>query len=199
MPDRLIYPSRYQPNLHYRVLFLMAVMVASLAVVTWRLWEVQVVHGADYAAKIASNREVRVRIPPVRGEIRDRNGLLLVGNRSRYDIEFYLPEMVRGYRARFGVAAPMLRYAGRVRGMAKMMQEPDIVQIAHTCVFPRLHELGLPVEQEDADLARHFRINTEVPFTYLENVDFGTVAKFSEHDLGLPGVRISAEPMRQYP
>ncbi len=199
MPHRFFQPPGDHTNLHHRVIFLMVVSIASLAVVAWRLWQVQVVHGADYAAKIASNREIRVRIPPVRGEIRDRNGLLLVGNRSRYDIEFYLPEMVRGYRQRFGAAVPMVRYAGRVRDMAKMMQEANIVQIAHTAVFPRLQELGLPVENDDEDLARHFRINAEVPFTYLENVDFRTVAKFSEHDLGLPGVRISVEPMRHYP
>lgn len=177
----------------------MVLMTVSLVVVAYRLWQVQVVHGADYAMKIASNREVRVRIPPVRGEIRDRNGLLLVGNRSRYDVEFYLPEMVRGYRERLGAAVPTVRYVGRVHGMAKMLQEPNIVQIAHTTVFPRLQQLGLPAEADDEELARHFRINAEVPYTYLENVDFRTLAKFSEHDLGLPGVGISTEPMRYYP
>jgi penicillin-binding protein 2 len=199
MPDRLFYIFKDHTNLHHRVVFLMIVMTAGIGVLSYRLWQVQVVHGADYAAKIAANREVRVRIPPVRGEIRDRNGLLLVGNRSRYDIEFYLPEMVRGYRERSGGATPMLRYPGRVHGMARMLQEPNIVQIANTTVFPRLRELGLPVENDDEDLARHFRIYGEVPFTYLENVDFRTVAKFSEHDLGLPGVSISMEPMRYYP
>ena len=40
-----------------------------------------------------------MRIPSVRGEIRDRNGVTLVQNRASYEVDFYLPEMVKGYRA----------------------------------------------------------------------------------------------------
>jgi penicillin-binding protein 2 len=191
--------SIYPANVHLRVFFLMLMMMAALALVEWRLWEVQIVRGPEYAAKIAANREIRVRIPPVRGEIRDRNGLLLVGNRSRHDVEFYLPEMVRGYRERIDGDVPTVRYVGRVRGMARTLREPDIVQITHETVLPRLEQLGLPADEDEAEIARHFRINAEVPYTFLENVDFPTLAKFSEHDLGVPGVRIVTKPMREYP
>ena len=47
-------------------------------------------------------------------------------------------------------------------------------------------------------LRKHYRNNTLVPFTYLEELDFPTIAKFSEHDVGLPGVDISIRPVRQY-
>ena len=39
-----------------------------------------------------------MRIPSVRGEIRDRNGITLVANRASYEVDFYLPDMVRGYQ-----------------------------------------------------------------------------------------------------
>ena len=47
---------------------------------------------------VAAKASVTVRIPSVRGEIRDRNGVTLVGNRASYEVDFYLPDMVKGYR-----------------------------------------------------------------------------------------------------
>jgi penicillin-binding protein 2 len=49
-----------------------------------------------------------------------------------------------------------------------------------------------------AKLQRHFRNDTEVPFSYVKDIDFPTLAKFSEHDVGLPGVDIAIKPVRSY-
>ena len=49
-----------------------------------------------------------------------------------------------------------------------------------------------------ASSQRHFRTNTEVPFSYIKDIDFPTMAKFSEHDVGLPGVDIAIKPVRSY-
>jgi len=37
-----------------------------------------------------------------------------------------------------------------------------------------------------------------VPFSYIKDIDFPTMAKFSEHDVGLPGVDIAIKPVRSY-
>src|SRR4029078_12967024 len=47
-------------------------------------------------------------------------------------------------------------------------------------------------------LQKHYRNDTEVPFTYLDELDFPTIAKLSEHDVVLPGVEIPRRPVRQY-
>ena len=67
-----------------------------------RLWWVQVARGTEWTARIRGSSEATVRIPSVRGEIRDRNGVTLVQNRASYEVDFYLPEMVKGYRERYG-------------------------------------------------------------------------------------------------
>lgn len=184
-------------NAHVRLLFLAVFMLAACGAIVSKLWRVQVEDGALYAARLPSNNEIHVRIPPTRGDIRDRNGLLLAQNRESLDIEFYLPEMVRAYRERYG-SVPMVSYVGQIRGMARVMREPDIVQIVETTVIPRLRELGLPSHYDRDALVRHFRIDTEVPYPFVENADFATVAQFSEHDIGLPGVRISMQAVRHY-
>ena len=56
----------------------------------------------EWTARIQGSSEATVRIPSIRGEIRDRNGVTLVQNRASYEVDFYLPEMVKGYRERYG-------------------------------------------------------------------------------------------------
>jgi penicillin-binding protein 2 len=186
---------RISPGL--RVQFLGLCMLVGLAALSTRLWWVQVARGSEYTAKIRGSSEATVRIPSVRGEIRDRNGVTLVQNRASYAVDFYLPEMVKGYRERVG-PPPMTEYRSTINGMPKDLKEPDIVKIVNTGVVPRLDDLDLARNYNAGQLQRHFRTNTEVPYSYIKDIDFPTMAKFSEHDVGLPGVDITIKPVRSY-
>lgn len=190
--------DKNHPKIAWRVRLMATCMVAAFGCVVWRLWWVQVVDGAMYAERAGAGSEVRVRIPPVRGEIRDRNGVLLAENRSTYNVDFYLPEMVRAYKEQHGGDVPKVQYFSPVRGMLKTKEEPDIVRIVNTEVAPRLRHLGLPQNYDVRELQRHFRNDTEIPYTYVEGADFSTIAKFSENDIGLPGVNIVMKPVRHY-
>jgi penicillin-binding protein 2 len=186
---------RVSPRL--RIQFLGLCMLVGLAALSMRLWWVQVARGSEYTAKIRGSSEATVRIPSVRGEIRDRNGVTLVQNRASYAVDFYLPEMVKGYRERVG-PPPMTEYRSTINGMPKDLKEPDIVKIVNTGVVPRLDDLDLARNYNAGQLQRHFRTNTEVPYSYIKDIDFQTMAKFSEHDVGLPGVDITIKPVRSY-
>jgi penicillin-binding protein 2 len=186
-----------RPSAEWRVIFLAFAMLCGMGILIGKLWWEQVARGAMWTKKIASRSEVTVRIPSVRGEIRDRNGITLVANRASYEVDFYLPDMVRGYREQMG-SVPVNEYLATVRQMKKKMKEPDIVQIVNESVQPRLEELKLRQDYNSERLQKHFRNDTLVPFTYQEELDFATIARFSEHDVGLPGVEISVKPVRQY-
>ena len=172
-------------------------MLLGLGAVTLRLWWVQVARGAEWTAKVRGSSELTVRIPSVRGEIRDRNGVTLVQNRASYEVDFYLPEMVKGYRMRVG-QPPVTQYRATINGMPKDMTEPDIIKIVNEGVVPRLDDLDLARDYNASRLQKHFRTNTEVPYSYIKDIDFQTMAKFSEHDVGLPGVDIAIKPVRSY-
>ena len=94
--------NRRSPDPRWRLQFLALLILVGLAALLGKLWLVQVAHGPEWTAKIRGSSEATVRIPSVRGEIRDRNGLTLVANRASYAVDFYLPEMVKGYRERVG-------------------------------------------------------------------------------------------------
>jgi len=180
-----------------RLQFLGVLMLLGLGALAARLWWVQVARGAEWTARIRGSSEATVRIPSVRGEIRDRNGTSLVQNRASYEVDFYLPEMVKGYRQRYG-QPPLTVYRGNVSGMPKDLKEADIVKIVNDGIVPRLDDLDLARDYNAGQLQKHYRTNTEVPYTYIKDIDFPTMAKFSEHDVGLPGVDIAIKPVRSY-
>src|SRR5438067_3112061 len=114
-----------------RVFVLTILVLCGIGGLTAQLWWVQVARGKFYTNKIAGRSQIKVRIPSVRGEIRDRNGVVLVQNRASYEVDFYLPDMVRGYKQRSGGDVPQRWYRGTQHGMPKDMHEADIVQIVN--------------------------------------------------------------------
>ena len=189
--------NRRRLSPHLRIQALGFFMLLGLSALGLRLWWVQVARGTEWTSQVRGSSEATVRIPSVRGEIRDRNGLSLVQNRASYEVDFYLPEMVKGYRQRIG-PPPVTEYRGTIRGMQKDLKEPDIVKIVNDGVVPRLDDLDLARDYNAGQLQKHYRTNTEVPYSYLKDIDFKTMAKFSEHDVGLPGVDIAIKPVRSY-
>ena len=180
-----------------RLFFLALLMFLGLGGIVARLWELQVMRGDTYSSRIGGKSQVTVRIPSVRGEIRDRNGIPLVQNRASYNVDFYLQDMVSGYRRRNG-SVPTLLERRTQRDMPKDIPIPDIVKVVNTAVIPRLEDLDLARDYNAKHLTAHFSHDTLVPFPYIEDVDFATIARFSEHDVGLPGVEISQKPVREY-
>src|SRR5437667_229603 len=186
---------RLSPRL--RIQFVGLLMILGMAALGLRLWWIQVAHGAEWTAQIRGSSQATVRIPSVRGEIKDHNGLTLVQNRASYEVDFYLPEMVKGYRERFG-PPPLAEHRAIISGMPKDVKEPDIIRIVNDGIVTRLNDLDLARDYNASQLQRHYRNDTEVPYSYIKDIDFPTMAKFSEHDVGLPGVDIAIKPVRSY-
>jgi penicillin-binding protein 2 len=174
--------SKRRLNSRLRIQFLGLFMLLGVGSLAVRLWWIQVAHGQEWTSQIRGSSQATVRIPSVRGEIKDRNGLTLVQNRASYEVDFYLPEMVKGYRERFG-SPPTSEYRAIISGMPKDMKEPDIIKIVNNGVVPRLNELDLARDYNAGKLQKHFRNDTEVPFSYIKDIDFPTMAKFAEHDV----------------
>ena len=180
-----------------RILFLGLLILIGFAGILIRLWDVQVVRGTEYASKINTSSQVTVRLPAVRGEILDRNGIKLVENRASFEVDFYLPDMVRAYREMKG-SVPITTYRGRVHNMPRDLKEADVVKIVSETVIPRMEELGVAKDYNTNALQIHYRTNREVPYNYRQDLDFDEMAIFSEKNLGLAGVNVSVKPVRWY-
>src|ERR1700746_3823556 len=189
--------SRRRITSRGRIQLLGLLMLMGMGTLGLKLWWIQVAHGQEWTSQLRGSSQATVRIPSVRGEIKDRNGLTLVQNRASYEVDFYLPEMVKGYRERFG-QPPVSEYRATINGMPKDLREPDIIKIVNSGVVPRLNDLDLARDYNAGRLQKHYRNDTEVPFSYVKDIDFPTLAKFSEHDVGLPGVELAIKPVRSY-
>lgn len=206
MPERKPESLRTAPSTVLRVYLLGFFMLGGLGALSAKLWHEQVTRSQKWKDKIKKGTEVTVRIPSIRGEIRDRNGIALVTNRASYGVDFYLPQMVLGYKQQNNGEVPKALYRTTINGMPKNVQVADIVDIVKTTVIPKLDELDVaadfqtenPLDFSASKLERHYRTNDQVPYKYLEDIQFTTLAKFSESDLGLPGVEVTQRPVRQY-
>src|ERR1700737_2024297 len=128
--------SKKSSVLDFRILFLAVFILAVLLAIGVRLWFIQVKMADFYRGRIQGSSEVTVRIPSIRGEIRDRNGVPLVTNRPSYEVDFYLPDLVSGYRKQYG-QPPMVEFRAKdSNGMLHDRKDADIVQIAEKRKFP---------------------------------------------------------------
>jgi penicillin-binding protein 2 len=189
---------RKSPVPDFRIFFLALLMVGALTAIAIRLCFLQIGMNGYYRSRIQGGSEVTVRIPAIRGEIRDRNGVALVTNRPSYRVEFHLPELVTGYQKQYG-QPPMIEYQAEDSDrMLRDRKEADIVQILDRMIIPRLEELKVAEPYNAKRLRTHYRNNALLPFTYREDLDFATFAMFAEKDLGLPGVHVNVKPVRKY-
>jgi penicillin-binding protein 2 len=181
-----------------RVYALGLIFLMAFTLLGARLWYVQIARGEEYPSKIRNRSQVTVRLPAVRGEILDRNGIKLVENRGSFEVDFDLPELVRAYREEHG-RPPMTSYRGTVRGMPKIIPIEDVEDVVERTVIPRLQELGLAQNYNSSRMQVHYQRQSQIPFNYMQNVDFETMVRLTENNLGLPGVRVEVRPIRHYP
>src|SRR5438876_5385999 len=70
-----------------RVAILGGVALVAFAVIFFRLWYLQVLSGDKYLAEANNNRVREIKVQAPRGKIVDRNGRVLVDNRTGLAVE----------------------------------------------------------------------------------------------------------------
>ncbi|MGI8601500.1 MAG: penicillin-binding protein 2 [Verrucomicrobiales bacterium] len=184
----------------FRLYLFALLLVAGFGALLWRLWVVQIENKQKYVAALPRAGTVVQRLPGVRGEIKDRNGVPLAVNRMSYEIKLDLREVERLYKRRHK-EIPMSSYAAPDRyGTMRQRDEPDIFKMYDDEVKPQLERLSLAIGVNSDDMRRHWRTNRGViPYTYRKEIPFEHLAVVAEHGSFLDGVTISQRPLRKYP
>lgn len=139
------------------------------------LWRVQVVQGEHYGNKQDVQSLRRIRIPAARGEIVDRNGVVLANNRPSYDIAIYLDQL------------------------GHVSKKTDVVRVAQANIGALSATLGLPVTLADRDVRIHYQRRRPLPLPVWRDLRPETVAAFAERASNLPGADLIVMPVREYP
>jgi penicillin-binding protein 2 len=198
----------------WRLGLLALLVCGAMAVLLTRLWNLQITNSGQAMERSEAQTTVKARIAPARGAICDRNGVDLADNRPSFDIDFYLDELERDYAKRNHGRVPRLQVAshpqigadGTVTRdkwgnplMTKPYSEVDIAEIVHESIQPISQTLGLNTPLNDKEIRKHFREEADLPYHYMTDLDFATVAQFAERNFGVAGIQIAQNPAREYP
>ncbi|MEO6568973.1 MAG: penicillin-binding transpeptidase domain-containing protein [Opitutaceae bacterium] len=123
----------------------------------------------------------RVLVPGPRGDILDREGRLLVGNRSRFSVVLYLDEL----RAEIQKEYKLIRIAYRATGDKDLPDETQMTQIARVTVTQRYLDqvarvLKREIRVEPESLQKHFKEDLLLPYTLLHDLEQEEYARLIE-------------------
>jgi penicillin-binding protein 2 len=162
-------PRPQRSRLSLRVAVMGGIAVALFAVLFFRLWNLQVLSGDEYLAEAKNNRTREYKVIAPRGDILDRNGEVLVDNRTSLALQLNtqkLPEdpaEERAELARLGELAHMT-----LRKVRRAIKEGEEVAA------------GAPV-------------------TLRRDVGFELIAYVEENQREFPGVSVQRVFVRNYP
>lgn len=181
-------------------LYLLALLVlAGFSLLVYRLYQIQVVEHEKYAARVPGSKFESVRIPGIRGEIRDRNGLTLVDSTPNYELRLDLRELVNAYLKENDSLPKYTWERFDSYGQRQKKTETDIVKIFEETAFTGLQDLGLLADYSASSMRVHYRSTRGVvPFTYRRDLSFKEFARFAENNIGIPGVTVTRTGRRRY-
>ena len=117
-------PYRLTPKLARRVALLGGLVVIGFAALLMRLWALQVLSGAHYAAQAHANQVRTVRVQAPRGPIVDRTGKILVSNQPVTAVELSPSGLPKVYARRVAELRALSRVARvPVRRIRKLILE----------------------------------------------------------------------------
>src|SRR3954447_15757485 len=101
------------PKLALRVAILGGIALVAFSVVFFRLWYLEVLSGDKYLSEARNNQQREIKVEAPRGQIVDRNGRLLVENRTGLAVKVTPDKLPHNARKRRAV----YRRLGRLLGM----------------------------------------------------------------------------------
>ncbi len=176
-------PHHFQ-NWRYLIVYALIGVVA--IIFTGRLFTLQILQGLQYNLQVNSNRTQDISIPPSRGIIYDRNGIILARNIASYNIIITpanLPDddgdVQRIYRDLSALTGVPVNHGtvDDAKLLAPCVPGPGITQFV---------ELGLSNAPYN-------------PVSIQCNVDESIAMVVREHAVDWPGVGVDIQPVRDYP
>jgi penicillin-binding protein 2 len=152
-----------------RVAILGGAALVMFAVIFFRLWYLQVLSGDKYLAEANNNRIREIRVTAPRGEILDRNGHVLVENRTSLALQLNPQKLPR--------------QADRRR--------TELGQVGQAA--------GISLRRIRREMNQQLKELPSAPVTLQRDVDYDLVYYLQEHQAEFPGVAVQRIFVRRYP
>jgi len=152
-----------------RVAIIGGVALLAFVAIFFRLWYLQVLSGDKYLAEAQGNQVREVRVQASRGEILDRDGDVLVGNRTALALQVRVDELPESEARRDGVLA-------------------DVADVA-----------GMPLKRINKEIRVQTRDLAGTPVTLKRDVPIELVYYLRENQRRFEGVSVDRVFARRYP
>jgi penicillin-binding protein 2 len=157
------------PQLALRVAIIGGIALIAFGVVFFRLWYLQVLSGDKYLAEANNNRVREIKVQAPRGQIVDRQGRVLVDNRTGLAVEL-TPDKLPSDRTR---RRKLYRRLGRL--------------------------LGTPSRRIGREVRKQLKALPYSTATVKQDVPLPVVSYLLEHQDDFPGVTVERVFLREYP
>jgi penicillin-binding protein 2 len=188
---------------HFRLYLFTLAMLCGFGLLVFRLWSLQIDRREEFARMIPGAKRERARIPGPRGEIKDRNGVVLATNKASFEVRINLAEVVTEYKRvakMLKTPVPEITFEIVERGIKRQKPELDIYKIFEETITARMLEMGVHKDYSVDSLRVHYRsFGGAVPWVYRDDLTFAEFSRIAEHNLGLPGVTVAERASRVYP
>src|SRR3954451_11879821 len=161
--------SALTPQLALRVAVIGGIALVAFAVIFFRLWYLQVLSGDKYLAEANNNRVREIKVQAPRGKIVDRNGRVLVDNRTGLAVEITPDKLPKGTAQR----RKLYKRLGRVLGTSSRRIRRNVNRQLKALPFSSA--------------------------TVKQDVSLPVVSYLLEHQNDYPGVTAERVFLRQYP
>ena len=144
-----------RPRYRYRIYILTLLVLVGCGVLLTQLYDFQIERQDEFRKQVPSNYEVRVREPGVRGEITDRNNVVLAKNNLNYQLVFNLKEIHMDYLKQFKEKHKKTKRKERPKALG-------IVEIINQWVRPKLAEQNIDSKYSARALEAHYQTHSGV-------------------------------------
>ena len=162
-------PQRMNTQFALRVAILGAAALAMFSIIFFRLWYLEVLSGDKYLEQAQNNRVREVKVPAPRGQIVDRNGEVLVDNRTALALQVKADELPANNDERDTVIKRLADVAG---------------------MSPK--KIGAEIKRQTKELPA-------TPVTLKRDVPYELVLYLQERQQEFPGVSVERVFVRSYP
>jgi penicillin-binding protein 2 len=166
-------PEEQRPQIRtgfaLRIAIMGGIALAMFGVIFFRLWYLQILSGDKYVAEANNNRVREIRVAAPRGEVLDRNGNVLVENRTSLALQLN----------------PQRLPADTARRRAELRRLGDAA--------------GLSLRRIRREMQDQLEELPSAPVTLKRDVDYELVAYLEENQLTFRGVEVQKVFVRRYP
>jgi penicillin-binding protein 2 len=171
-------------------------ILLGLAVLAAGLFHVQVISAHKFKASQVSQSFRTVRLPAIRGQIRDRHNVALADNRPAYQVNLYLEELRPYFRSTYYRAKAGQSYTTAQKVRLEQLSRYHVVSNLFQAVGSTLDQT---LEISEVDFRKHYSQRRALPLPVASDIEQEQLARFLEQSAMLPGCDLEAQPARIYP